>query len=97
MVGNYVGSGTVNGTPVDIGGPNAVPIPAGARPGTPVTVNSKTGDGPWKQFRGTLRSNANGYYVEFNQGLYQGYDSYGRFVSRWVPIQPPQSVAVHAG
>ena len=96
MVGNYVGSGSVEGTPVDIGGPNAVPIPAGARPGTPVTVNSKTGDGPWKRFRGTLQSGPSGYYVQFNQGYYQGYYN-GQYVNRWVPIQPPQSVAVHAG
>jgi hypothetical protein len=97
MVGNYIGSGVVNGIPVDIGGPNATPIPAGARPGTPVTVNNQTGVGPWKQFRGTLQSGGSGYYVQFNQGLYQGYDSYGRPMNGWFPLNPPQSVSVHAG
>jgi hypothetical protein len=97
MVGNYIGNGVVNGIPVDIGGPNATPIPANARPGTPITVNNQTGIGNWKQFRGTLQSNRSGYYVEFNQGLYQGYDSNGRLLNGWFPIKPPQSVGVNAG
>jgi hypothetical protein len=97
MVGNYIGSGVVNGIPVDIGGPGATPIPASARPGTPVTASNQTGQGPWKQFRGTLQSNGSGYFVQFNQGLYQGYDGYGRPVNGWYPIQPPQNVTVHAG
>jgi hypothetical protein len=87
----------VNGVPVEIGGPGATPIPAGAGPGTPVTATNQSGIGPWKQFRGTLQSGGSGYYVQFNQGLYQGYDGNGRLINGWFPINPPQSVSVHAG
>jgi len=97
MVGNYVGKGSVNGVPVEIGGPGATPIPAGAGPGTPVTATNQSGIGPWRQFRGTLQSGGSGYYVQFNQGLYQGYDGYGRPVNGWFPISPPQIVPVNAG
>jgi hypothetical protein len=41
MPGNYIGSGVVNGIPVNIGGPGATPIPASARPAAPVTASNQ--------------------------------------------------------
>ena len=88
MMGNLTGSGYVNGIPVDIGGggPNTIPIPAGAPVGTQITASNRTGQGNWKMFRGTLMTDAGGYYVQFTQGYFQG-NFNGQYMNGWLPIQ----------
>ncbi len=88
MVGNLTGSGIVNGIPVTIGGgPNTNPVPAGSPPGTPITASNQTGQGNWKIFSGTLQSDSLGYYVQFNQGYFQGMYN-GQYRNGWFPIAP---------
>jgi hypothetical protein len=96
MVGNLTGSGSVNGIPVDIGGggPNTIPIPANASIGTQITASNRTGQGNWKSFRGSLKTDGDGYYAEFNEGYFQGYYN-GQFRNGWFSIAR-QIVRLHA-
>jgi hypothetical protein len=96
MVGNLTGSGVVNGIPVTIGGsgPNTTPVPAGSSPGTPITASNQSGQGNWKLFSGSLMTDGLGYYVQFNQGYFQGYFN-GQYRNGWFPITP-QNVRLNA-
>ncbi len=95
MVGNLTGSGFVNDIPVEIGGgPNTIPVPADASPGTIITASNQTGVGSWKQFRGPLMSDGSGYYVQFNQGYIDGYYN-NQYRRGWLPIRP-QAVRLRA-
>lgn len=100
VVGNLTGQGSVEGIPVEIGGPGSipvpVPVPGDGKPPQTVTVKNRTGQGNWKGFRGPLQTNGSGYSVWFNQGYYDGYYQ-GNYQRGWFRLPTPQSVPLHAG
>ncbi len=100
VVGNLTGKGSVEGIPVEIGGPGSipvpVPVPGDRKPPQTVTVKNKTGQGNWKGFRGPLQSNGSGYSVFFNEGYYDGYYQ-GNYQRGWFRLPTPQSVPLRAG
>ena len=100
VVGNLTGKGSVEGIPVEIGGPGSipvpVPVPGDRKPPQTVTVKNKTGQGNWKGFRGPWQSNGSGYSVFFNEGYYDGYYQ-GNYQRGWFRLPTPQSVPLRAG
>ncbi len=100
VVGNLTGQGSVEGIPVEIGGPGSipvpVPVPGDRKPPQTVTVKNRTGQGNWKGFRGPLQTDGSGYSVWFNEGFYDGYYK-GNYQRGWFRLPTPQSVPVHAG
>ena len=100
VVGNLTGQGTVEGIPVEIGGPGSIPVPVPApgsgNPPQTITVKNRTGQGNWKGFRGPLQTNGGGYSVYFNQGYYDGFYQ-GNYQKGWFQLPTPQSVSLKAG
>jgi hypothetical protein len=63
-----VGSGLINGHPVQIGGPNDIKIPANAGPNTPVVLS--TTDGSGETIHGRIRVDRNGqkfFYPDYTE------------------------------